>query len=234
MPVINGRYYMNPQYGAALEADRAAAQAKDSSRKQKAPSNESWLDRQVDKIKGPLPPPPSPPKPPGLPPQVYDDMKIRDLRVRQVANIVANENHDVIPGNSTPEDLQQARIAQAHAIINADKRWGPNRGLPGYAPTASPEVTPSLSNSDQYRLALDAARTAFKADLAGHDPLSGRMYYNNRQTPSTDPRRLSRTSPEEVKVFQQFGPFQAGNRAVYTLTYDNPKNMAKPTPSKGH
>lgn len=42
MPVINGRYYMNPQYGAALERARAADE--ESIRADGAPQP-SWLDR---------------------------------------------------------------------------------------------------------------------------------------------------------------------------------------------
>jgi hypothetical protein len=61
---------------------------------------------------------------PGQPPEVYDDMKVNHLRVREVANIVANENDGVTHGQSTPEELQKAKVAQAHAIINADKKWG--------------------------------------------------------------------------------------------------------------
>jgi hypothetical protein len=80
--VINGRFYINPQIGLAQEAARAAEESRlaeaareaRSSRglsdEHRAQSGESWLDRQVDKIKGPLPPLPPTPKPPGLPPQV--------------------------------------------------------------------------------------------------------------------------------------------------------------------
>ena len=59
-----------------------------------------------------------------MPPEAYDDMKINQLTVRQVGNIVANENHDVTPGTSSQEELQNARIMQAHTIINADVSTG--------------------------------------------------------------------------------------------------------------
>ena len=183
--------------------------------------SESWLGRLADKLNH-QPPPPSPPKAPEVAPEGYDHARINTLTVRQVANIVANENHDVEPGHSEKDELQRAKIAQAHAIINGDLVYGPERDK--IVTTAPHEVTAHLENSEQYQQALDAARTAFKEQLAGRDPTGGRMYFNRRFTASTLPRKLGR---EEVEVHQRFGPFQWGNRTVYTNINDNPKSMPK-------
>jgi hypothetical protein len=69
----------------------------------------SWVDRLVDHLTTPrsATEPPQPPAPPGMPPEAYDDMKINQLTVRQVANIVANENHDVTPSRLRPKSCKR-------------------------------------------------------------------------------------------------------------------------------
>jgi len=135
-----------------------------------------------------------------------------------VANIVANENHDVTPGTSSPEELQNARIMQAHTIINADRKYGPIRDQ--RAGTAPKEVTPELENSQQYQQALSAARTAFQQQLSGYDPTAGRMHFNNRNNPSTGLHRIGRALVPPYG--KPFGPFQLGSKPVYTDIYENP------------
>jgi hypothetical protein len=183
---------------------------------------ESWAKRLIDHLTQPrdATSPPSPPTPPGMPPEAYDRMKINDLTVRQVANILANENRDVLPGKSAPGQLPQAKVAQAHAIINADRAYGAQRAQK--AQTADKEVNPALENSRQYQEALTVARTAFQEQLSDKDPVGGRMYFNNRPTASTNARQLGK---EKVSVFgKPFGPFQRGGETVYTDIYENPKN----------
>jgi hypothetical protein len=217
MPIINGRYYANPQYGTGLERARAAdAGSSDQS------GRKSLVDQIADWI-SPQPPPPASPTPPPAAPEAYDDATINELRVRQVASIVANENHDVTPGKSSPEHSQNAKIAQAHAIINADRYFGPERN--DRVHTAPNEVTPELENSPQYQQALDAARTAFQEQLAGKDRVQGRMWFNHRYNDYLGRRHLG---DEYVDVAQHFGPFQLGNQTVYTAIDNNPKNMPKP------
>jgi hypothetical protein len=227
MPVINGRYYMNPQYGAALEAARAADAAIHASKNPESTRREPLSERALDKIS---------PQPqmssraaalnaPGQPPEVYDDMKVNHLRARQVANVVANENRDVTHGESTPEELQRAKVAQAHAVINADEMYGSQRQK--RVKTASADVAPELANSGQYQQALDAARTAFQEHLSGKDPLGGRMLFNNRSNPSQRPRLVGDEYAQPHG--EPFGPFQRGKEKVYTQIYNNPKNMAKPS-----
>lgn len=176
-----------------------------------AHARESLVDRFADWI-SPQPAGPTIPKAPGAAPEAWDHAKINELTVRQIANIVANENHDVVPGKSSPEVLQDARIAQAHAIMNADRYFGPERLR--RVRTADDEVAGKLEDSAQYREALDAARTAFQEQLAGKDRVQGRMWFNNRTNDSTGPGAVGK---QPLDVFQQFGPFQLGRHKVYTL-----------------
>jgi hypothetical protein len=222
MPIVNGNYYMNGDYGQGLEQGKIADAFPGLAAQT---GSGSWADRLVDHLTTPRSAvePPPPPAPPSMPPEAYDEMKINQLTVRQVANVVANENHDVTPGTSSPEELQEARIAQAHAVINADRKYGLQRMRAVH--TASDEITPELENSLQYKQALDASRTAFQQQLSGYDPLGGRIHFNNRDSPSTG---LYQLGSEKVAVYGHFGPFQLGNGTKYTNIYENPKNMARP------
>jgi hypothetical protein len=189
----------------------------------------SWVDRLIDHLTTPrstTEPPPSP-MPPGMPPETYDDMKINKLSVRDVANIIANEDRDVTRGTSSPDEFYQSKLWKAHAIINADQMYGDQRNaLVGTAPK---EVTSTLENSPQYKQALDAARQAFQEQLSGKDPTGGRMWFNNRPTTSTAPRVLDLTHPDtsRVGVNKVFGPFRLGNQTWYTDVNENPKPMPK-------
>jgi len=219
MPIVNGNYYMNGDYGQSLEQAKIADAFPGLA--DQTGAGDSWADRLVDHLTTPrsATEPPPPPAPPGMPPEAYDDMKINQLTVRQVANVIANENHDVTPGTSSPEELQNARIMQAHTIINADRKYGLNRDQRAH--TAAKEVTPELENSPQYGQALGAARTAFHQQLSGYDPTGGRMHFNNRPNAPTGLHRIGR---DRVPVFgRPFGPFQLGGNTVYTDIYENPK-----------
>ena len=61
------------------------------------------------------------------------------MTVRQVANVVANENNGVTPGTSSPQALQEAKTAQANAVMNADYQYGANRQ--NVVPTAPATVS---------------------------------------------------------------------------------------------
>jgi hypothetical protein len=219
MPIVNGNYYMNGDYGQGLEQGRIADAFPGLA--DQTGDGDSWADRLVNHLTTPrsASEPPPPPAPPGMPPEAYDDMKINQLTVRQVANVIANENHDVTPGTSSSEELQNARIAQAHGIINADRTYGVNRDHRAH--TAPNEVTPELENSPQYQQALSAARTAFRQQLSGYDPTGGRMWFDNRFNEYLGPRKIGNGSQE---VFRRFGPFQHGSQKVYTTVFENLKD----------
>ncbi len=167
MPIVNGNYYMNGDYGQSLEQGKIADAFPGLAAQT---GSGSWADQLVDHLTTPrsaTEPPPAP-APPGMPPEACDDMKANQLTVRQVANIVANEDRDVTPGTSSAADLRESKLWKAHAIINADQTYGDQRDA--LVRTAPKEVTPGLENSLQYKQALDSARQAFQEQLAGKDP----------------------------------------------------------------
>lgn len=115
---------MNGDYGQGLEQGKIA-DAFPGLAAQTA-SGDSWADRLVDHLTTPraATEPPPPPAPPGMPPEAYDDMKINQLTVRQVANVVANEDRNVTHGASSAEDFYQSKLWKAHAVINGDRTFG--------------------------------------------------------------------------------------------------------------
>src|SRR6266566_3837550 len=144
MPIVNGNYYMNGEYGQSLEQGKIADAFPGLAAQT---GSGSWADQLVDHLTTPrsaTEPPPAP-APPGMPPEAYDDMKANQLTVRQVANIVANEDRDVTPGTSSAADLRESKLWKAHAIINADQTYGDQRDA--LVRTAPKEVTPGLENS---------------------------------------------------------------------------------------
>ncbi|HTD21864.1 MAG TPA: hypothetical protein VK738_04375 [Terriglobales bacterium] len=158
------------------------------------------------------------PEPPSLAPEFWDTAKINKLRGYQAANIIANEDRDVLPGPSTPEDLQKARVAQAHAIINADRNLGDARqGLVGTAPSEIKDR--KFANSEQYRQALNAVRTSREEDLRGIDPTGDRMPFNNRYNTLDKGKR--KIGSESVNLHQPYGPFVWGKTPTYVMLYDN-------------
>lgn len=229
MPIVNGNYYMNGEYGQGLEQARIG-DAFPGLADQSGAGN-SWVDRLIDHLTTPrsATEPPPPPAPPEMPPEAYDDMKVNQLTVRQVANVVANEDRDVTPGTSSPEDFYQSKLWKAHAVINGDRTFGDQRD--NQANTASKEVDPELENSPQYQQALKAARQAFQEQLAGKDPTGGRIWFNNRPTASTRPRVLNEKDPEHstVGVKRVFGPYQYRNKPIFTDINDNLQD----TPPRG-
>lgn len=228
MPIVNGNYYLNGDYGQSLEQGKIADAFPGLA--EQTGSGDSWADRLVDHLTTPrsaTEPPPTP-APPGMPPEAYDDMKINQLTVRQVANIVANEDRNVTRGSASPEDFYQSKLWKAHAIINGDRTYGDQRDKK--AGTAD-KVDPQLENSDAYQQALKAARQAFQEQLAGKDPTGGRIWFNNRFTASTRPRVLDRAHPERstVGVNRVFGPYEYKHKPIYTDINEN----AQGTPPRG-
>jgi len=163
-----------------------------------------------------LPPPQIPtPKPPDF---AFDQAKINTLTVSQVAGIVFNENRDVFPGDSTPQQLQEAKTAQAHAIINGDRKRGKDRPQ-----TAPWRVSKAQQKSVQYQQALTAARTAYLEDGIGKDPTGGRIHYNNRFEPQKDHLNDPRKGDNHLvqDVFHVYGSFTVGGGKVWTIIYDD-------------
>ena len=157
------------------------------------------------------------PPAPSVPPQAFDDAHVNNMTVRQVANVVANENRDVTPGTSSPQALQEAKTAQANAVMNADYQYGANRQ--NVVPTAPATDPNHLANTPQGQQALQAARTAFVQQGTGTDPTGNRVFFNNRFNDNAGPRTIGN---QQQTVFKQYGPFTVGGGPVYTLIYNNP------------
>jgi hypothetical protein len=196
---------MPPQQGGAQSADDGAS---------------AWgLLRHPSKLA--TPPPPQAPPPPHLPPPefAFDQARIRELTVEQVAGIVFNENRDVTSGKMSDNDLLNAKTAQAHAVINADRRWGPQRLH--LARTAPPEVSDELKKTPQFHQALAAARQAFQDDKLGTDTSGGRFFFNHRSD-HLDPARPRKGKNGVQYPGIHYGPFRSpkGND-VWIVGYDD-------------
>jgi len=71
MPIVNGNYYMNGDYGQSLEQGRIADAFPGLATQT---GSGSWVDRLVDHLTTPrsATEPPPPPAPPEMPPEAYD------------------------------------------------------------------------------------------------------------------------------------------------------------------
>lgn len=74
--------------------------------------------------------PPSP-KPPGVNQSAWEKSverkKLRDLSVHDVGAIVFNESRSFSDRPDSNEPIGAARQKMAHAIMNGDEKWGPDR-----------------------------------------------------------------------------------------------------------
>ena len=217
MPIVNGNYYMNGEYGQGLEQARIG-DAFPGLADQSGAGN-SWVDRLIDHLTTPrsaTEPPPAP-APPEMPPEAYDDMKINQLTVRQVANVVANEDRNVTRGLCVARGCSTNRSSGRRTLLST--------GIEPLAMTGiiklvqrTRKLTPELENSAAYQQALKAARQAFQEQLAGKDPTGGRIWFNNRFTASTGPRAINKKDPEHstVGVNRVFGPYEYKHKPIYT------------------
>jgi hypothetical protein len=151
----------------------------------------SWLDRVLDKI-SPQAPPPPPPSPPPVDQTAWgesvDSHKVNELTVHDIGLIVFGETQSYANSDSANDTLSSAREKIAHAIMNADNKWGDRRNQ--MARTASP-IEPSAKEVQNegvrqaYQASLKAAREAY---LSPTDPTNGATNLNFRTSP--DPSNL--------------------------------------------
>ena len=91
---------------------------------------ESMLDRAIDRIE-PQPPAPKSPAPPPVDQTQWEQSvnghKVNKLTVRDVGLIVFNEMQSYKDTDSANESISSARQKVAHAIINADTKFGAKR-----------------------------------------------------------------------------------------------------------
>src|SRR5260370_20335797 len=190
------------------------------------------------------------PPPPGVPANAFDQARITELTVEQVAGIVLDENgtgkYKVEPlgGRSTPEDLHRAKTAQALAGINGDLRFGKKRPR-----TADWQTTEAQRKTPEYQQALEAARAAYQEYKFGIDRTRGRALFGNRFENDVGKNeeflRKDRIVRDKYKrpvgteqVFDVHGPFTAGGGKVWTHIFDDmqPIKSTRQAPPKktGH
>jgi hypothetical protein len=174
-------------------------------------------------------------EPPSVPEFAYDDAKIgRTLTVRQLANILTNENRAL----SGPK-LDEGIYAMARAIINRDLARGvvPRRqGVEGDVASADPPRRLSPKEAAQARRNLEIARKAFMDTMLGEpDPVQGSISYNHRDIRDAVPSGGRPPAPRYGEpVLKSYGPLRnafptrhVGPQAYITI-YESPKRYQNP------
>lgn len=100
------------------------------------------------------------------------------LTVKEIAAILFNETRSL-----SGEKVNQARKEIAHAIINADKKWGEKRDK--LAGTAPKTANPPEAEKSTYDACMQVAKESVKEDEQGVDPTEGAFFFNFRKTDST-------------------------------------------------
>ena len=100
------------------------------------------------------------------------------LTVKEIAAIVFNETRSL-----SGEKVGQARKEVAHAIINADKKWGEKRDR--LAGTAPKTANPPEAEKTTYDACMQIVKGSVKEDEDGIDPTNGAFFFNFRKTDST-------------------------------------------------
>jgi hypothetical protein len=136
MPLINDRYYANPQYGSALERDRAAD---GEFRRAHGEPKPSWLDHFLGFADGSdtnqaKPSQPSQPRKN----QSQLQAKTKVVTDDRIGNLIYNETSGLRPtsetGKGSPQDLHEARVGAGTVAKNLDSK-GQKLGKPLTAPT---------------------------------------------------------------------------------------------------
>ena len=191
--------------------------------------SESWLDRVIDRFK-PQPPPPNTPTAPPVDrtawEQSVDEHKVNKLTVHDVGLIVFNEMQSFADSDSANSSIGAAREQIAHAVMNADLKFGDKRDQ--LASTAPP-IEPSAKGLEDprtkaaYDRSLAAARNAY---LKLDDPTQGATNFQFLPTPDKSNMKSSGGTTEGLPLRTQSGPFNnsyQGNdvhsNQVYVNTY---------------
>lgn len=143
--------------------------------------------------------------------------KVGKYTVRELANVLTNESRDLSSiGPSVSlfdNDLDQAKYAQAHAILNNALRADPNDMAPA---TISTKAAASAAHQRDVAIMRQAY---FDRMMRDTDPAQGRTYFGNSA-------ELLRTRPigkSRQEVFARFGPFQLGHHeSRYIYIYNDP------------
>lgn len=140
----------------------------------------SWLERALDKIK----PQPAPPRSPSPPPvdrtnweHSVEAHKVNKLTVHDVGLIVFQETHSHSDGGAANESLSSAREKLAHALMNADNKYGGKREhLAHSAPAIEPSAS-TLENPRSRAAYQSSLAAAYNAYLGLDDPTHGATHF---------------------------------------------------------
>ncbi len=144
------------------------------------------------------------------------------LTTEEIGNIVFNETRSL-----SGEGIEEARVNVAHAIINADQKWGENRST--YAGSASTTANVPEAEQEVYQASQAAAANAVNQQQQGNDPTNGATNFNFRQNDST-------SDFYGYPIQTQNGPFdnsyptpELPASSIYANTYGN--EPPDPTPT---
>ena len=177
------------------------------------PDDTSWWDELINAVKPQQVPPPPAPQPPSVNQggweKSVEQARISDSlgSVHDLGLVIFSETQSYSDRSDSSEPLDTAREKMAHAIMNADQKWGFDRQKK--ASTALP-IEPSvnaLSNPSvraAYASPMKAAREAY---LSGTDPTNGALYLNQRPTPDRSNLKFKGGLPEGVPISTHAGPY---------------------------
>jgi hypothetical protein len=140
-----------------------------------------------------------------------EDDKFGQTKVGDATNVLTNESRDLTGGKAG--ELEQAKMAEGHAIANA--LTSPK--VPSMAPTTlSQEAANSVGRPQDERV----MRQVYVDRIGGRpDPAGGRQYFGN----SPDKLTSRRVGNGRQTVFKSFGPFDHGHgQKQYVYIYNDP------------
>jgi hypothetical protein len=158
--------------------------------------------------------PPSP-RPPGVDQSAWDrnveQTHISDSlgTVHDLGLIIFGETQSYTDRPDSNKPIETAREEMAHAIINADEKWGFDR--PRYASThGAVEPPESALNNPTVRAAYESSmKAAREAFLSGNDPTNGAVWAIAKKTASRSNHVFTgpHAKPEGVPISTQAGPY---------------------------
>ena len=170
----------------------------------------SWQERVLDRIK-PQPAPPHAPTPPPVDRTNWehsvDVHRVKTLTVHDVGLIVFQEMKSHADSDRANESLSSAREKVAHAVINADNKYGRKRErLAGTAPAVEPTAREwqNPHNRAAHDSSIEAARNAY---LRLDDPTHGATHFRFRPTPDRSNFTFQGGTREGLPLKTQSGPF---------------------------
>jgi hypothetical protein len=160
MPFISGRFYMNPAYGRAVEAARAADAASQHHESDQQEQDAHWVTIDQRHV------------------LIHEAQENRNRPNRRpgskLARIIFNETSGLRPGNQNPGELHDARVAIAHTLLNtAGMRHPPSTVSDVLTPSAAQAI---LSDADA-KAAWADAQVAVQDAAQSPDDTGGAIHF---------------------------------------------------------